>query len=204
MHRCIVISLVAAWMLAGIAQAVDPDMLAITPHLAGDDPHWVQDPVSKCWIFERSPAPRLAIRWQGACNSGLATGEGTLTLYRNGMISVQQKGHFDLGSLNGHGITYLPHGESFEGEWSHGSRMGRGVLKRWNGDVYEGNWPGAGVYSRKDGVSCPAEVVRRDDSDSLQARCIIDIDLPPSTPGSQTPTQNVLNPGGPVISGTTR
>jgi len=107
------------------------------PDLSGKDPHWIEDKVIHCWAGNPHPQDGEAIYWSGACENGLATGEGTLTWLQNGKITGRDTGTFSGGILTGHGrITAV------------------------DGTAYEGEFPGAGVLTLPDGRKVPARSVR--------------------------------------------
>jgi len=107
------------------------------PDLSGNDPHWIEDKVIHCWAGNPHPREGEAIYWSGACENGLATGEGTLTWLQNGKITGRDVGTFKGGILSGHGkITAV------------------------DGTSYDGDFPGKGMLTLPDGRKVPARSVR--------------------------------------------
>jgi len=147
------------------------ETLATKPQLTGDDPHWILDPTSQCWVFDGYPSSHETATWSGACKDQLASGEGTVTWYLRGKFVEKRTGSFTLGSLNGHGTATMMDGSTYEGDWVYGARHGTGVLTRANGDIYRGMWPGSGTYTQPDGRTCGAEAIRVRDTVAIKAPC---------------------------------
>ena len=78
-----------------------------------------------------------SIRWSGACENMLITGQGVLTWYENGRISGRDEGQFKNGELSGHGRIFFEDGASFEGEF-----------------------PGVGILTAPDGKRVRAQSVK--------------------------------------------
>ena len=155
------------------APTPDPKLeaLATAPRLTGDDPHWILDASSGCWVFDGYPSARETATWSGPCKDKIASGVGTVTWYLAGKRDETRSGPFLLGSLNGHGTATMSDGSTYEGEWVYGARFGFGVLKRANGDIYQGMWPGSGTYTRPDGRTCAAQARRHGEAVVIDAPC---------------------------------
>lgn len=113
-------------LLLGAANA-----FAQAPDFSGNDPHWIQDPDSKCWAANPDPAEHESISWTGACENMLLTGEGTLTWYESGKITGRDIGNFKEGQLSGRGSILFADGARFDGEFP-----GRGVLTAPDGRTF--------------------------------------------------------------------
>lgn len=133
---------------------------AENPVLTGEDIFWLLDEKSGCWLFNPLPVKGDKVTWSGLCQDKLASGQGTMMIYRGDAVYSIQTGVFTRGSLNGQGVSGSPQTEVYEGEFVYGTRHGRGTLKRANGEKYEGNWPGTGVYTLPDGTTCGAAMRR--------------------------------------------
>jgi hypothetical protein len=110
----------SALLLLGAASAFAQTPV---PDLSGKDPHWIQDPDSKCWAANPDPAEHESISWTGACENMLLSGEGTLTWYENGKITGRDIGNFKQGQLSGKGGILFADGARFDGDFP-----GRGIL----------------------------------------------------------------------------
>ena len=107
------------------------------PDFSGKDPHWIEDKVTHCWAGNPHPQDGEQIYWSGACENGLASGQGTLTWLQNGQVTGRDVGTFKGGMLSGHGkITAV------------------------DGTSYDGDFPGTGVLTLPDGRKVPARSVR--------------------------------------------
>ena len=69
------------------------------PDFSGNNPHWLEDPNSQCWVYDGNPSsPQgLGITWSGNCLSHLAEGEGTLSYLINGNLIETDTGLFKRG-----------------------------------------------------------------------------------------------------------
>ena len=129
-------------------------------------PGWMVDARNGCWVWKHMSRPAETARWQGACPSGPAEGEGTLEWrYNSGNQAKMDtyRGPMRNGRMNGYGIYIVDgvgrlesnlvddrahgfgrwigtDGEGYEGEWRDGRRSGRGIQTWPNGNRYEGAW----------------------------------------------------------------
>ena len=124
-------------VLLMLAPALALEATDAKPDFSGKDPHWIEDKIVHCWAGNPHPQDGEQIYWSGACENGLATGEGTLTWLQNGQVTGRDIGTFKGGILSGHGkITAV------------------------DGTSYEGDFPGSGVLTLPDGRKVPARSVR--------------------------------------------
>ncbi|HXJ00492.1 MAG TPA: hypothetical protein VNH44_04670 [Micropepsaceae bacterium] len=119
--------------LAGFALFLaSPAGAQIVPDLSGHDPHWIKDPAKDCWAANPDPEAGETVTWTGGCESGLLSGQGTLTWYINGRLVGRDEGSFKGGQLSGHGRISFADGANFEGEFP-----GRGILTLPSGQKVE-------------------------------------------------------------------
>jgi hypothetical protein len=156
---------------------------AENPNFSGRNKNWIMDPKSNCWVFDGNPAPNETLEWSGACEDKLATGEGTVTFFKNGQPRLILSGKFSRGSLTGPGKELEGGGITREGEFQFSVPYGYGVITRPNGEQYRGEWPGNGTYSLPDGTSCPTIVRRAQRFFLLEGSCV------PKDLGKTTPAQ---------------
>ncbi|MEJ2309026.1 MAG: hypothetical protein P8Z78_06870 [Gammaproteobacteria bacterium] len=105
-----------------------------------EDADWIEDPQTKCRVWNPFPRDTDTIRWEGDCNRGYATGEGSVHWYEHGQEYEVDSGEFRNGKLNGHGVvTMRLTGVRFEGEFLDHLPHGEGVLEK-DGRSYSGEW----------------------------------------------------------------
>ena len=80
MHSRMGLAVAAAFFVAG-------NLAAALPAVAQADqapPRWIADAGTGCKLWDPAPLPQETVRWSGACEGGLATGNGTVQWYENG------------------------------------------------------------------------------------------------------------------------
>lgn len=120
-------------------------------------PTWTADPRTGCRVADPEPDPDWSITWSGACQNGLAQGEGILTWFNRGKPGSTYQGSYRDGKMNGHGIYTWSDGVRYDGEWRDDQKDGQGVLTWPSGSRYEGQWRngkrnGFGVATWPDGA----------------------------------------------------
>ena len=129
--------LLALLAVVFVTPAFAADAVVEKPDLSGKDPHWVQDPKSKCWAGTPDPVEGESIRWAGDCVNGLVSGLGQLSWTVNGTVVSRESTNFKDG---------IP--------WGHGRIHGA------DGQLYEGDFPGMGTVTLPGGGNAPAQAVR--------------------------------------------
>ena len=114
---------------------------------------WVKDPQTGCEIWTVSAD---AASWSGACVSGKASGNGTVTYKKDGKLFSTYKGEVGNGDLNGQGVYIWADEDRYEGQFKNGKSNGQGVYIWADGSRYEGQFKdgkpnGQGVGTYKDG-----------------------------------------------------
>jgi hypothetical protein len=126
-------------------------ILAATALAQGAKPDWIADSRTGCRVWSALPLPGLTISWSGACESGLAQGQGVAQWYRDGKPGSRYEGEYRDGKANGHGVL-TGSGNRYEGEFRDNYPNGRGLFtyasgNRYEGEVRDGKRHGKGVYS---------------------------------------------------------
>ncbi|MES2515915.1 MAG: hypothetical protein V4580_17305, partial [Bacteroidota bacterium] len=67
--------------------------------------HYISDCKTGCKIWDAAYATDHSISWKGKCKDGLATGNGELTWFVQGMQVGQYKGGMNKGIQNGYGAS---------------------------------------------------------------------------------------------------
>jgi MORN repeat len=128
---------------------------ATHPDLSGNNPHWLLDSGSQCWVFDAHPKPHESLKWSGACKDNLASGNGTLTWLLNGKFNLSIAGTRLLGVLlNGHAVVTYPNGTVYDGDFVDGEPRGHGTVKFPGDGTYVGQWPGQGIWITPTGNKC--------------------------------------------------
>lgn len=89
-------------------------------------------------------SPELAAgRFQGACQDGLAHGQGVV--HMPGQSAPAYIGGFERGLRAGYGHMHYPNGDRYLGHWQQDERTGLGEYRfgpqsPWSGDRYNGQW----------------------------------------------------------------
>ncbi|MBT4888105.1 MAG: hypothetical protein HON65_00940 [Rhodospirillales bacterium] len=107
------------------------------PSFAGE---WIENPLTKCAVWNPYPQPDEIIIWTGKCVNGKASGNGTLQWYVNETKGGRYEGDFLDGKANGWGIRYFTNGNRYEGEYNDGKFHGKGTHYFADGGVYEGTF----------------------------------------------------------------
>ncbi len=106
-----------------------------------DHPGWLQATGSQCWVWDPEPQVGEAVTWTGKCDRvGRATGHGLLVWMMNGQPGEQYDVDVVKGRMNGRGISVVPDGSRYEGEYRNNMRNGVGILTFKDGGRYEGSF----------------------------------------------------------------
>jgi hypothetical protein len=163
-------------MRAAVALAL---MCAVPILVLAREPGWTADPRTGCTVWNWAPGADESVAWSGACQNGVAQGQGVeqwiesgkpgtrvegvfhdgrpgaamVVTYANGN---RYEGDFPNGSRDGHGVFTWVNGDRYDGDYLHGARTGQGIYVHANGDRYEGSFrdgkmSGHGVYTWADG-----------------------------------------------------
>lgn len=138
-------ALIALIAIFAAQAAMAADATDFKPDFTGADPHWIEDKVSHCWVGNPDPQLGETVSWSGACEGGLATGQGVVTWYRNGRLEGRDNGTYRGGILTG-----------------------RGKISSANGTSFEGDFPGKGVLTLSDGLKLPAQSIRENGGYSVE------------------------------------
>ena len=106
----------------------------------GQDPHWVPDQQTHCYVFYTDRRAVDAAAWSGACPDRVATGAGTAIFSEQGRFVESWSGSFEKGAARDSVRVNWADGSHFEGSASAGRLSGQGVLTTAQGDRYEGRW----------------------------------------------------------------
>src|SRR5262245_60868728 len=87
---------------------------------------WLTDQRTTCRVWDPNPKPKESITWSGACQNGLAEGQGTLEWFEDGKSTEIDQGDFQDGKMSGHNVLTFATGERFEGEFRDSERNGYG------------------------------------------------------------------------------
>jgi len=136
-----------AWMLAfGIS------ICFAQPPRAGT---LITDTTTGCRVWNPNPQPNETIRWEGACENGLAQGKGRLQWLHDGALYETDQGEWNAGRQFGHGTQQWPLGR-YEGDIVDGEPNGRGALimksGRYDGEFRNGKPNGVGSVTNRYGV----------------------------------------------------
>ena len=124
---------------------------------------WVTVDKTQCKIWSTCSAPNLTVSWSGNCESGYASGFGTVIHYENGKEIERYEGQIKMGKRNGKGTYTWANGDKYEGDYVDGKGTGKGTItygygskRKWAGDKYEGdvlngNLHGKGTYTCANG-----------------------------------------------------
>ena len=102
------------------------------------DPHWITDSKG-CKVANVFPQEDESISWTGACEQGLANGEGKLTWLINGIVTDTYEGQLVKGWAEGEGKLTRKDGV-YTGEWKNSLQNGKGRYQHEDGTWYQGGW----------------------------------------------------------------
>lgn len=91
------------------------------------DSVWIKT-ATGCKIHNPYPQPNESITWTGSCVNSFASGEGTLTWYKNGKSSSHYEGSMKRGSPAGKGRYFHSDGSVEEGTYERGELNGHGAV----------------------------------------------------------------------------
>jgi len=148
-----------AGLLIIIAWLLPVDVLAQAPR-----PGWIGDSATGCKVWNPAPQSHEAMLWSGACESGIAQGNGVVQWYRDGKAAGRFEGTMRDGKPQGHGIEVGVAGNQYVGTFEDGEFSGQGVLTWTSGMRFEGTFRGG----LPDG---PGRLVERD-GETTQGRWV--------------------------------
>ena len=122
---------------------------------AADKPGYLVDKASGCKVWTADVTDRT-VQWTGNCEDGVASGQGTVVMNKNGKFIFETNATYKNGKANGSGTSIISNGDKFVGEFKDGIREGYGTNYYSDGAKYSGNWSnqlinGWGKYESKDG-----------------------------------------------------
>ncbi|MCY4500508.1 MAG: hypothetical protein OXE57_02980 [Alphaproteobacteria bacterium] len=107
-----------------------------------------------CYVFDSAYGPGRTT-WSGACEGGVAVGDGTLG-WESSHVSIEATGLFVSGKEHGHWVLRFDNGAVWEGHFVDGKEHGHWVWREADGTVREGPYVdgkehGQWVIRRADG-----------------------------------------------------
>lgn len=126
---------------------------------AQDAPRFFADPRNGCKLWIEYPQSTKAVRWDGACRNGLATGAGRFQFTDSDGQTRSGEAEFVDGKRNGRGFEVYSSGMRYEGVYRNGMLNGRGWVtmagesagERYDGEFRNDRFHGQGVYTWPDG-----------------------------------------------------
>ena len=107
-------------------------LITITAGLTyAGEPQWISDSKG-CKVANVFPQEDESINWTGACEQGLATGEGKLTWLINGIVTDTYEGQLVKGWAEGEGKLTRKDGV-YTGEWKNSLQNGKGRYQHEDG-----------------------------------------------------------------------
>jgi hypothetical protein len=107
------------------------------PSLSGA---WLSDPRTGCRAWLPSALPDHAVRWAGACRTGVMDGPGTLEIDYKGTTTARYDGPMVDGRFEGRGVMTYVDGGRYDGDWQTGAKNGQGTELFADGARYDGGW----------------------------------------------------------------
>jgi TonB family protein len=107
-----------------------------------------------CKLVNLRPHENEAVSWSGACENGLASGEGTLQWFLDGKPNGISTGTFRNGQLEGRGARIAANGDRIEGMFAAGRPDGRMLISYTGGKSFEVQ------FAKGERLSCSAEEYR--------------------------------------------
>ncbi len=101
---------------------------------------WLNDPNNGCKIWNGYPEPGESATWDGPCEDGFASGEGTVQWYEDGEDNGRYIGERRRGRAHGYGINLWANGDRYEGYWQDDLQHGQGTYTWSDGSGYQGEW----------------------------------------------------------------
>ena len=110
---------------------------------------WLEDPITKCTVWNSNPKGNEVISWSGPCDeNNRATGSGVLVWLEDGNIVGRYQGTMSNGKAEGYGKLEFEVDDGFahyEGDFSDSEMHGRGLLQFPDKSIVE-QIPGAVLY----------------------------------------------------------
>ena len=121
------------------------------------DPRYIQDPRSRCEVWNPMPQPHETVYWSGECTDGRAQGQGVLTWLLSGKPYGVYVGEMKDGKQHGHGTYNFADGSSYVGDFRDGRPNGKGTGtspdgRKYVGEVQNGRRHGHGTLTLADGA----------------------------------------------------
>jgi hypothetical protein len=127
-------------------------ILAAAALAQGAKPDWIVDAATGCRMWNVFPVPGVTVSWSGACQNGVAQGQGVAQWFREGKPNSRYEGEYRDGKASGRGVLTAMSGNRYEGDFRNDHPNGRGLFiyesgNRYEGEVSNGRRHGKGVYS---------------------------------------------------------
>ena len=119
---------------------------------------WITDKQG-CKVANIAPQEGESITWSGECEKGYASGEGTLTWFRNGIKTEIYEGMMVEGYAEGRGQLKRA-GSRYVGEWKHSLQDGRGRYEDADGSWYQGEWSEGQPHGRGQMMTPDGQLLR--------------------------------------------
>jgi hypothetical protein len=133
-------------------------LLTIPMFSFADTTQWIADKRG-CKVVNISPQEGESITWSGECKNGLATGEGTLTWFQQGVQVETYSGPMVNGYAEGRGRMVRGSGTYF-GEWKKSMQHGKGRFEDADGSWYQGEWEDGQPHGRGQMLTPEGELLK--------------------------------------------
>jgi hypothetical protein len=133
-------------------------LLSIPMFSFADTTQWIADKRG-CKVVNISPQEGESITWSGECKNGLATGEGTLTWFQQGVQVETYSGPMVNGYAEGRGRMVRGSGTYF-GEWKKSMQHGKGRFEDADGSWYQGEWEDGQPHGRGQMLTPEGELLK--------------------------------------------
>ena len=101
---------------------------------------WLVDAETGCRIWDGHAEEGESAKWDGPCDDGYASGEGTLYWYLDGEPNGTYVGARKNGKADGYGVNTWASGDRYDGYWKADLIHGSGTYTFANGSGYQGEW----------------------------------------------------------------
>lgn len=99
---------------------------------------WIAD-ANGCKVWNQYPKPGESVSWSGACDNGIANGNGVMQWFKDGQLGSKYEGYLVDGKRAGKGVVFWKDGNRYEGDFVDGKLAGKGFYVTQNGNRYEVN-----------------------------------------------------------------
>jgi len=154
-----------AWLTLAVGAALSLDALAQNkPPTQARPATWFTDPATGCRVWNLYPQPGETVRWSGACQNGMANGNGTVEWFENGKPTGRTEGPRVNGKLEGRALSIQKDGTRLEGEFKADKLTGRGIATLANGiridaTYQDGKANGRGIVTAPNGMKYDVDFV---------------------------------------------